>query len=255
MLLNLVSESIPSVPKSSVVITELDPSDSECLSDIDSTDLDESLALLTNTFRRFARKSNFQKPKPLSFTNKPKSTRVDKATSICYNCQGKGHFASECRSRKDKFAPSSSSSIDAKYLQLKEKYRKIKTQRKSRGLVVEDHDWADSSDESSDEEDNTESPCLMALNDETEISLMAKLEEVPEDVHEASTSSVSTSASQVSTTPTPSDSLSALDSLTVDLYNALNGKSSAEKLNVDLRDQLKVCHDKIRELTVFEKKS
>jgi hypothetical protein len=139
----LISESIPSVPKSSVVITELDPSDPEYLSDIDSADLDESLALLTNTFRRFARKSNFQKPRPLSLTNKPKSTPVDKATSICYNCQGKGHFASECRSRKDKFAPStsaSSSSRDARYLKLKEKYQRIKTQRKDRGLIAEDHD-------------------------------------------------------------------------------------------------------------------
>ena len=47
----LVFESIPLVPKSSVVITELDPSDSEYPSENDSADLDESLALLTNTFR------------------------------------------------------------------------------------------------------------------------------------------------------------------------------------------------------------
>ena len=40
----------------------------------------------------------------------------------------------------------------------------------------------------------------MALNDETEISLMAKLEEVPEDVPELYTSSASTSVSQVTTT-------------------------------------------------------
>ena len=86
----------------------------------------------------------------------------------------------------------------------------------------------------------------MALNDETEISLMAKLEEVPEDVPETSTSSASTSASQVSITPTPSNSLSALDSLTVDLYNALNGKSSVGKQNIDLRDQLKVVMIKSR---------
>ena len=103
----LLYESVPSVPKSLVVITELDPSDSECLSENDSADLDESIALLTNTFRRFTRKSNFQKSRPLSLTNKPKSTLVDKATSICYNCQSKGHFASECRSRKDKFTLSS----------------------------------------------------------------------------------------------------------------------------------------------------
>ena len=87
----LIFESIPSVPKSLVVITELDPFDSECLSENDSAELDESIALLTNTFRRFAHKSNFQKPRPLSLTNKPKSTPVDKAVAICYiNCQGKG---------------------------------------------------------------------------------------------------------------------------------------------------------------------
>ena len=120
-------------------------------------------------------------------------------------------------------------------------------------MLDEDCDWADSSDESSDEENDTESPCLMALNDEIEISLMAKLEEVPEDVPEVSTSSASTSSSQVSSTLTPSDSLSALDSLTVDLHNALNGKSSAEKQNVDLRDQLKICHEKIKKITIFEK--
>ena len=129
---SLISESIPSVPKSSVTIIELDPSDSECLSYNNSADFDESLALLTNTFRRFAPKSNFHNPRPLSITDNPKSTPVDKATSICYNFQGKGHFACECRSKKVKFAPSTSASSsfskDAKYVKLKEKYHKIKTQ-------------------------------------------------------------------------------------------------------------------------------
>jgi len=218
----LVSESIPSATKSSVTITELEPSDSDFLSNNDSAVFDESLALLANTFRRFAHKSNFQKPIPLSITDKPKSTPVHKAASFCYNGQGKAHFASECRSKKNKFgastSASSASSKDAKYLKLKEKYRKIKSQHKGRGLVAEDHDWADSLDESSDEEDETESPYVIALNDETEVSLMANLEEVPE----VSTSSASTSSSQVSSTHTPSDSLSARDSPTVDLYNALN---------------------------------
>ena len=50
----LVSKSIPSATKSSVTITELDTSDSECLSKDDSADFVESFALLTNTFRRFA---------------------------------------------------------------------------------------------------------------------------------------------------------------------------------------------------------
>ena len=96
-----------------------------------------------------------------------------------------------------------------------------------------------SSDESSNEEDENENPCLVALNEETEICLMAKLEEVPEEAAELFSSSTSTSTSQVPFSPTPTDSLSAPDSLTVDLYNTLNGKSSAEKLNLDLCDQLK----------------
>ena len=50
-----------------------------------------------------------------------------------------GHFASERRSKENKFAStstSSSSSKDAKYLKLKEEYRKIKSKRKDRGLVT-----------------------------------------------------------------------------------------------------------------------
>ena len=38
----------------------------------------------------------------------------------------------------------------------------------------------------------------------------------------------------------------------MDLYNALNRKSSAEKLNVDFHDQLKIFHEKNKELTIFE---
>ena len=52
-----ISESFPSATTSSVV-TELDDPNSEDLSD---ANFDESLALLTNTFRRLVRKSNFQK--------------------------------------------------------------------------------------------------------------------------------------------------------------------------------------------------
>ena len=46
--------------------------------------------------------------------------------------------------------------------------------------------------------------------------------------------------------------MSALDSLTVDLYNALNGKFIAETSNTDLRDQLSACHKRIKELAIFE---
>ncbi|KAJ9546579.1 hypothetical protein OSB04_019122 [Centaurea solstitialis] len=40
--------------------------------------------------------------------------------------------------------------------------------------------------------------------------------------------------------------------LTIDLFNALNGKSSAEKVNFDLRTELKECHEKLKELVVHE---
>ena len=65
---------------------------------------------------------------------------------------------------------------------------------------------------------------------------MAPLEEVPEVAIESSTSTASTSTSLVSTPIITSDCLSALDSLTVNLYNALNGKSKAQNLNLDLSD-------------------
>ena len=52
----LISEPFPWATTSSVVINELDDPNSEDLSD---PDFDESFALLTNTFRRFSRKSNF----------------------------------------------------------------------------------------------------------------------------------------------------------------------------------------------------
>ncbi|KAJ9560221.1 hypothetical protein OSB04_005381 [Centaurea solstitialis] len=138
---------------SSVTITELESSDSDMSED---PEFNESLALLTRSFKKFAKKGNFHKKKHLSITDKPKSDPVDKATAICYNCQGKGHFANDCRYRKSQFAPSSakSSSKNPKYQRLKEKYKKMKTQRKGKGLIAEDCDWDDvSSDDSSDEED------------------------------------------------------------------------------------------------------
>ena len=94
---------------------ELDDPNSEDLSD---ADFDESLALLTNTFRRLARKSNFQKKKPLAITS------VEKATTICYNCQGKGHFAKDWSYKKNRFSsptPASSTSNNDKNQKLKEK--------------------------------------------------------------------------------------------------------------------------------------
>ncbi|KAJ9535340.1 hypothetical protein OSB04_un001549 [Centaurea solstitialis] len=258
----LVSDSVPTVAtSSSVTITELESSDSDMSED---PEFNESLALLTRSFKKFAKKGNFHKKKHLTITDKPKSDPVDKATAICYNCQGKGHFANDCRYRKSQFAPSSakSSSKNPKYQRLKEKYKKMKTQRKGKGLIAEDCDWDDvSSDDSSDEEDTQ--VALMAIIEEPTLALMAKIEEVPEEIPpqdpEASSSttpeasiSATDSSSQVPIPLIPLESLTQLDLVTLDLYKALNGKTSAEKMNIDLRGQLKECQEKIKQLTILE---
>ncbi|KAJ9536321.1 hypothetical protein OSB04_un000501 [Centaurea solstitialis] len=256
----LVSDSVPPVAaaSSSVTITEIESSDSEMSED---PDFNEPLALLTKSFKRFAKKGSYHKKKPLSITDKPKSDPVDKATAICYNCQGKGHFANDCRYRKSQFAPSSakSSSKNPKYQRLKEKYKKMKFQRKGKGLIAEDCDWDDvSSDDSSDEEETQ--VALMAIIEEPILALMAKIEEVPEEVPTpeapSSTTEASTSAtestSQVPIPLVPLESLTQLDLVTLDLYKALNGKTSAEKMNIDLRDQLRECQEKIKQLTILE---
>ncbi|KAJ9539111.1 hypothetical protein OSB04_031844 [Centaurea solstitialis] len=203
----LVSDSVPTVATpSSVTITELESSDSDMSED---PEFNESLALLTRSFKKFAKKGNFHKKKHLTITDKPKSDPVDKATAICYNCQGKGHFANDCRYRK-----------------------------------------------------NTQ-VALMVIIEEPTLALMAKIEEVPEEIPtqapEASSSTTpeaSTSAtdspSQVSIPLVPLESLTQLDLVTLDLYKALNGKTSAEKMNIDLRDQLRECQEKIKQLTIME---
>ncbi|KAJ9539198.1 hypothetical protein OSB04_031931 [Centaurea solstitialis] len=200
----LVSDSVPTVATpSSVTITELESSDSDMSED---PEFNESLALLTRSFKKFAKKGNFHKKKHLTINDKPKSDPVDKATAICYNCQGKGHFANDCRYRKSQFAPSSakSSSKNPKYQRLKEKYKKIKTQRKGKGLIAEDCDWDDvSSDDSSDEEDTQ--VALMAIIEEPTLALMAKIEEVPEEIPtQAPEASSSTSEASTSTTDSSS---------------------------------------------------
>ncbi|KAJ9539154.1 hypothetical protein OSB04_031887 [Centaurea solstitialis] len=220
----LVSDSVPPVATpSSVTITELESSDSDMSED---PEFNESLALLTRSFKKFAKDGNFHKKKPLTLTDKPKTEPVDKATAICYNCKGKGHFANDCRYRKSQFAPSSakSSSKNPKYQRLKEKYKKMKFQRKGKGLIAEECDWDDvSSDDSSDEEDTQ--VALMAIIEEPTLALMAKIEEVPEEVPtqapEASTSATE-STSQVPVSVVPLESLTQLDLVTFDLYKALN---------------------------------
>ncbi|KAJ9554889.1 hypothetical protein OSB04_009503 [Centaurea solstitialis] len=202
----LVSDSVPPVAasSSSVTITELESSDSDMSED---PEFNESLALLTKSFKKFAKKGNFHKKKHLSITDKPKSDPVDKATAICYNCQGKGHFANDCRYIKSQFAPSSakSSSKNPKYQRLKEKYKKMKTQRKGKGLIAEDCDWDDvSSDDSSDEEDTQ--VALMAIIEEPMLALMAKIEEVPEEIPPQDPKASSSTTPEASTSATDSSS-------------------------------------------------
>ncbi|KAJ9560205.1 hypothetical protein OSB04_005365 [Centaurea solstitialis] len=153
--------------------------------------------------------------------------------------------------KKNQFAESSTPAYkDGKYQKLKSKYRKLKFQRKGKGLIAEGKGWDESSDESSDEEDTSEVTCLMAIAEETEPALMAQLEDIPEDEVTATSASIS-DLPQVSTL-SPSDAMTTMDALTIDLYNALNGKSSAKKVNFDLRTELKECHEKLKELAVFE---
>ncbi|KAJ9553896.1 hypothetical protein OSB04_017941 [Centaurea solstitialis] len=237
-------------PISTVTITEIDDSDSDLVSD-NEADFNESLALLSKHFKKFGRKGNFCKPKQLSLTNKPDTPSGDKTTSTCLKCQGKGHFATECRYKKNQFAESSIPAYkDGKYQKLKSKYRKLKYQRKGKGLIAEGKGWDESSDESSDEEDTSEVTCIMAIAEEIEPALTAQLEDIHEEEVTATSASIS-DLPQVST-PSPSDAMTVMDALTIGLFNALNGKSSAEKVNFDLRTELKECHVKLKELAVYE---
>ena len=146
------------------------------LSDADITEFDNSLALLSNNFRKFARKSNFRKPLTISDSDKSKTPLADKASSTCFNCQRKGHFANECRSNNIA-APTTSQNSDKKYkyFKLKNKYKDLKrNQQKGKGLIAEevdqDHetDWADTTDESESDEEDSALICLMARIEEAE---------------------------------------------------------------------------------------
>ncbi|KAJ9546862.1 hypothetical protein OSB04_019405 [Centaurea solstitialis] len=98
--------------------------DSEPVFD-NETEFNESIALLSKHFKKFGRKGNFRKSKPLY--------------------------------KKNQFAETSTpASKDGKYQKLKAKYRKLKFQRKGKGLIAEGKYWDESSDESYDEEDTSE---------------------------------------------------------------------------------------------------
>jgi len=132
---------------------------------------------------------------------------------------------------------------------LKNKYRDLKkTQHKGKGLIAEevdwDHekDWADSTDDSESDEEDSALICLMARIEEAEESNATSSSEIPStQVHILE-----------STLPSNSDKLSALDSLTVDFYNALNDKTKAEQTILDLTEQLKNSQIKIKELIKIE---
>ncbi|KAJ9541659.1 hypothetical protein OSB04_028165 [Centaurea solstitialis] len=203
-------------PVSTVTITEICDSDSDLVSD-NEEDFNESLALLSKHFKKFGRKGNFRKPKY----------------------------------KKNQFAESSTLAYkDGKYQKLKSKYRKLKYQQKGKCLIAEGKGWDESSNESSDEEDTNEVICLMAIAEETEPALMVQLEDIPKE--EVTATSASTSDLPQVSTPSPSDAMTVMDALTIDMFNALNGKSSAKKVNFDLRTELKECHEKLKELAVFE---
>src|SRR5581483_11235259 len=121
--LALISDSPqPSNHISTVTITETEDSDSDHVFDSE-TELNESLSLLSKHFKKFGRKGNFRKSKPLSLTNKAETPSGDKASATCFKCQGKGHYATECRYKKNQFAESSTpASKDDKYWKLKAKY-------------------------------------------------------------------------------------------------------------------------------------
>ncbi|KAJ9545060.1 hypothetical protein OSB04_024767 [Centaurea solstitialis] len=190
-------------PVSTVTITEIEDSDSEPVFD-NETELNESLALLSKHFKKFGRKGNFRKSKPLSIAKKPETPSGDKATSTCFKCQSKGHFATECRYKKNQFAETSTpASKDGKYQKLKAKNR---------------------------------------------VCSHAQLEDIPKEEVPATPSSTSALPLAQVSTHSLSDTMTAMDALTIDLYNALNVKSTAEKVNFDLRTELKECHEKLKEL-------
>ncbi|KAI3693019.1 hypothetical protein L6452_32846 [Arctium lappa] len=134
------------------------------------------------------------------------------------------HLKTSKEMSKKVFRPSScKKTSDNKYLKLNEKYVKLKSyKRKGKGLIAEEHDWAESEESSSDEEDAA-NLCLMA--------------DIKEEVEESSGSTTTFISSQVSISTNPSlpesERCHVVDVLTIDLYNALNGKTLADQVIVN----------------------
>ncbi|KAJ9538437.1 LOW QUALITY PROTEIN: hypothetical protein OSB04_031170 [Centaurea solstitialis] len=147
--LALVTDSVPpvSAPSSLVTITELESSDSD-ISESDS-DFNESLAFLTRTFKCL-----------------PKRILLIKLLLPATTVKAKDTLLMIAGTRKIilllLLLPLPLK--NPKYQKLKDKYKKMKSLRKGKGLIAEDCDWDDvSSDESSDEEDTQ--VALMAITD------------------------------------------------------------------------------------------
>ncbi|KAJ9546481.1 LOW QUALITY PROTEIN: hypothetical protein OSB04_019024 [Centaurea solstitialis] len=197
----LVSDSVPAVATpSSVTITELESSDSDMSTQI--LILMNLLHYLLALLKSLPKRETYREENLLLLLTSLKQNLLIRL--LLPATIGKGHFANDCRYKKNQFAPSStkSSSKNPKYQRLKEKYNKMKFQRKGKGLIAEDCDWDNvSSDESSNEEDTTP-VALMAVIEEPNLALMAKIEEVPEEVPKE----VPTQAPEASTSATESSS-------------------------------------------------
>ena len=154
--------------------------------DLPDADLDESLLYLPIPSEGFALKSNFQNLL-LSLISQDQLLLI-RHQRLATTVKAKAILLNDCSYKKNQFlspTPDSSSSKNDKYQKKKDKYRLIKSQRRGKGLVAEDHDRADSSDSSEYEED-TINLGLMALNDEVDLGLMAKIEDIPEVVAKSS---------------------------------------------------------------------